>query len=131
MCIGIPMQVERVEEAVAWVAGRGERRCVETALIAPVAAGDWLLVFLGSARERIDAQRAAEVNFALDLLDAAMNGEGVAAATAFDLPSSMSGAELAALTGAGAAPRSPPSPPSAATAAREGAAPGASNPQPH
>ncbi|MEW5835653.1 MAG: HypC/HybG/HupF family hydrogenase formation chaperone [Pseudomonadota bacterium] len=105
MCIGIPMQVERLEDGRAWVHGRGERRCVETALVAPVAPGDWLLVFLGSARERIDAQRAAEVNSALDLLVGAMGDapedEGGAAAPAFELPSSMNGARLAALTGTG------------------------------
>ncbi|MEW5834407.1 MAG: HypC/HybG/HupF family hydrogenase formation chaperone [Pseudomonadota bacterium] len=104
MCIGIPMQVERIDGPLVWVAGRGELRRVETALIGPVAVGDWLLVFLGSARERLDAQRAAEVNAALDLLDAAMKGAGAADAAAFELPSSMSHAALALLTGAAAAP---------------------------
>jgi hydrogenase expression/formation protein HypC len=102
MCIGIPMQVERIDGTHVWVAGRGERRRVETALIGPVTVGDWLLVFLGSARERLDARRAAEVNAALDLLDAAMKGEGAADAAAFELPSSMDHAALAALTGAAA-----------------------------
>ncbi|MFZ5464423.1 MAG: HypC/HybG/HupF family hydrogenase formation chaperone, partial [Pseudomonadota bacterium] len=74
MCIGIPMQVESVEPGHAWVVGRGERRRVETALVAPVFAGDWLLVFLDGARERIDAQRAAEIGAALDLLADALGG---------------------------------------------------------
>ncbi|MEW5890898.1 MAG: HypC/HybG/HupF family hydrogenase formation chaperone, partial [Pseudomonadota bacterium] len=76
MCIGIPMQVESVEPGHAWVVGRGERRRVETALVAPVFAGDWLLVFLDGARERIDAQRAAEIGAALDLLADALGGGG-------------------------------------------------------
>lgn len=103
MCIGIPMQVQAIEGGHAWVQGRGERRRIETALVAPVAVGDWLLVFLGSAREHLGARRAAEVNAALDLLEAAMSGDGGAAA-AFDLPSRMDSAELAALTGNDAAP---------------------------
>jgi hydrogenase expression/formation protein HypC len=100
MCIGVPMQVERIDGTQVWVAGRGSSRRVETALIGPVAVGDWLLVFLGSARERLDAQRAAEVNAALDLLEAAIKGEGAVDAAAFDLPSNMSHAALVALTGA-------------------------------
>ncbi len=98
MCIGIPMQVERLDGARAWVVGRGARRSVDTALVPPVAVGDWLLVFLDSARECIDARRAAEVDSALDLLDDAMAGQSLSAEAAFDLPSAMSAAEVAALT---------------------------------
>lgn len=100
MCIGIPMQVEAVDPGHAWVIGRDERRRVETALIGTVGPGDWLLVFLDSARERIDAQRAAEVNAALDLLADALGGATAFSAPGFDLPSAMSVAELAALSGA-------------------------------
>lgn len=98
MCIGIPMQVERLDGARAWAVGRGARRCVDTALVAPVAVGDWLLVFLDSARECIDAQRAAEIDAALNLLDDAMAGRRISGATAFALPSAMSAADVAALT---------------------------------
>jgi hydrogenase expression/formation protein HypC len=99
MCIGIPMQVEAVESGHAWVVGRGERRRVETALVAPVRAGDWLLVFLGGARARIGARRAAEVDAALDLLVDALGGTASAADPGFALPSAMSPAELAVLAG--------------------------------
>ena len=68
MCIGMPMQVLATEPGHAWCEGRGERRRVNTALVEPVEAGDWLLVFLADAREHIDADRAAEVNAALDLV---------------------------------------------------------------
>jgi hydrogenase expression/formation protein HypC len=47
---------------------------VTTALVGPLEPGDWLLVFLGDARERIDATRAAEVNSALNLVLGAMQG---------------------------------------------------------
>lgn len=99
MCIGIPMQVEAVEPGHAWVVGRGERRRVETALVAPTQAGDWLLVFLDGARERIGAQRAAEVGAALDLLADVLGGSTASADPGFALPSAMSPVEIAAFAG--------------------------------
>lgn len=101
MCIGIPMQVEQTEERHAWVSGQGQRRRVGTALVGPVAVGDWLLVFLDDARELIDAQRAAEVNAVLELVAAAMNGSAPSdQALGFELPSRLSAEQLRALTGA-------------------------------
>ncbi len=94
MCIGIPMQVSAVEPGHAVCEGRGERRRVNTALVGTVDAGDWLLVFLGDARERIDAGRAAEVNAALDLVLGALQGEGADADAGFELPSRMSVQQL-------------------------------------
>lgn len=101
MCIGVPMQVLQVDGAFALCHGRGERRRIRTVLVGEVSAGDWLLVFLDDARERIDAQRAAEVNAALDLLEAAMQGDRRPHQHAdFVLPSQMSAEEMRALTGA-------------------------------
>ena len=101
MCIGIPMQVIETRPGQALVRGRGEQRRVDTALVGDCAPGDWLLVFLDAAREALSAERAAEVNATLDLLDAAMAGQDATArgAAAFDLPSAMSAEQLAALTG--------------------------------
>lgn len=104
MCIGIPMKVLRVEPGHAWVGGRGEVKRIDTALVGDCVEGDWLLVFLDAARERIDAQRAAEVNAVLDLVQGALNGEAAFADDAADdpgfaLPSRMDPATLAALAG--------------------------------
>lgn len=101
MCIGLPMRVIEVMPGQALCRGRGEIQRVETALVGEPLVGDWLLVFLGGARERIDAQRAAEVNSALDLLEAAMQptDESTPTSLAFSLPSSWDAAALAALTG--------------------------------
>ena len=121
MCLGLPMQVRSAEAGRAWVEGRGERRRVDLALVGEVAPGDWLLVHLNDARERIDARRAAEVDAALDLVEAAMapctadtaadeTGCGrcgttppawndPAADPGFALPSAMDAATLARLTG--------------------------------
>ena len=101
MCIGIPMQVRAVREGFAQVAGRGERREVSTALVGTVQPGDWLLVFLDGAREIIDADRAAEVNATLDLVQAAMDGgtPDPLDDPGFSLPSAMTAEQLAALAG--------------------------------
>jgi hydrogenase expression/formation protein HypC len=115
MCIGIPMQVIAVEPGHAWCEGRGERRRVNTALVGTPAEGDWLLIFLEGARECIDAERAREVNAALDLLAGALSGAwpeahaDVQAGQAwltdpgFALPSAMSAEQVAALSGQPAA----------------------------
>lgn len=100
MCIGIPMQVRQLRPGHALVRGRGEERWVSTALIGDCAPGDWLLIFLDGARELLDADRAAEVNTTLDLIEASMLGLPASpdADPGFALPSAMSAAELAAIT---------------------------------
>ena len=99
MCIGMPMQVTATEPGHAWCEGRGERRRVNTALVGAVVAGDWLLVFLGDAREHIDADRAAEVNAALDLVLGAMQGLDADGDAGFTLPSQMTAEQLRQLSG--------------------------------
>lgn len=94
MCIGIPMQVHAVEPGHAVCEGRGERRRINTALVGAVAPGDWLLVFLGDARERIGADRALEVNATLDLVLDAMHGHDAGGDAGFALPSRMSADQL-------------------------------------
>jgi hydrogenase expression/formation protein HypC len=98
--MGIPMQVIAAAGRHALCEGRGERRRIGVALVGGVAPGDWLLVFLDDARERIDAARAAEVNAALDLVLGAMRGERHPPAEVdFALPSQMSPEQMRSLTG--------------------------------
>ncbi len=105
MCIGLPMQVKQIEPGHAWVEGRGQRRRVNTALVGEPAVGDWLLIFLEGAREALDAERAAEVNAALDLIDGAILGAAQGTDPwgdpGFALPSAMSTEQVAALAGHG------------------------------
>ncbi len=92
MCMGIPMQVMAVEPGFAQVVGRGEARRVNTALIGPCEPGQWLLVFLSDARDQISAERAAEVNATLDLLQAAIGSDAFFSGSedpGFVLPSAM------------------------------------------
>ncbi|TSE31034.1 hydrogenase assembly chaperone HypC/HupF [Tepidimonas thermarum] len=99
MCIGIPMQVIEADGRFALCEGRGERRRINTALVGDVVSGDWLLVFLDDARERIDADRAAGVNAVLDLVLGVMQGADLAVDIDFALPSRMSADQLRVLTG--------------------------------
>lgn len=101
MCIGLPLQVLRIDGRHAECVGRDERRRIDLALVGEVRPGDWLLVFLDAARECISAERAAEVQAALDLVTAALGGHAPAvdADPGFPLPSTLDARALAALTG--------------------------------
>lgn len=109
MCIGTPMRVLEAWSDGALADGRGRAERVDTRLVGPCVAGDWLLVFQGAARERLDAQRAAEIDAALDLLEAAVAGDldRAGADPGFALPSSMSSAMVAALAGQSAPAATP------------------------
>jgi len=87
MCIGIPLQVRTVEPGHALCVGRGGPRRVGTALVGEVAVGDWLLVFLDQAQQRIDEQRAAEIEATLALLEAAQTDAPIDLPVGFELPS--------------------------------------------
>jgi len=75
MCLALPMQVLETDGAWAWCSDRGERVHVDVRLVEAAPAGSWLLVFHGTAREVVDAARAAEVTSALAAVEAAMRGE--------------------------------------------------------
>lgn len=94
------MQVVSAHNGFAWCEGRGEQRQIRTTLIGPTQPGQWLLTFLDDARELLDAQRAAEINGALDLLLGAIQGTHDHSEThiAFALPSEMNLEQVFAMT---------------------------------
>ena len=99
MCIGLPMQVLVVEPGHARCIGRDGERRVRTDLIGPVVPGDWLLVHLDSARERLTSTRAAEIEAVLALVESALGGGEDSGEPLFALPSATTAASLCALTG--------------------------------
>jgi hydrogenase expression/formation protein HypC len=101
MCIGIPMRVLEAWAEGALAEGRGRVERIDTRLVGACAPGQWLLVFQGAARETLAAERAAEIQAALDLLEAGLAGDHRRAAgdPGFALPSALSAAQVAALTG--------------------------------
>ncbi len=75
MCLGIPMQVVELDGAFAWCEGRDRRERLNTLWLGETLPGDWVYAVLGQAREKLTAQRAAEINLALDGVEAALQGE--------------------------------------------------------
>lgn len=74
MCVGIPMRVVS-SDGLSAVCVAGERtETVDLALVGPQPDGEWLLVFLGTARERLDPRDAELISRALEGLAAVMAG---------------------------------------------------------
>lgn len=75
MCVGIPMQViEAGLDCALCRAGDGDHR-IDTRLVGEVEPGEWLMVFLGAARERMSEEAAHQATAALRALEMAMRGE--------------------------------------------------------
>jgi hypothetical protein len=67
-------------EAFAWCEGQGmngtlRRERLNVLWLGEVSVGDWVYAILGQARERLSAERAAEISLALSGLAAALQGE--------------------------------------------------------
>ncbi|OAI19672.1 MULTISPECIES: HypC/HybG/HupF family hydrogenase formation chaperone [Methylomonas] len=75
MCIGIPMQIVESRGETAICAYRGQHSQIDMMLVGEQAAGTWLLVFLDTAREVLSAERAAQINDALEAMRLAMAGQ--------------------------------------------------------
>lgn len=76
MCMAIPMQVLHCDGIAASCRDRdGSEVVVDCLMTGPLEAGQWVLIFLGSAREVVDADEAARISSAIDALDAMQAGE--------------------------------------------------------
>lgn len=74
MCMGIPMRILSADGIAAMATdGRGVTQ-IDLSLLGEVPPGAWVLTFLGTAREVIDADQAAKIGAALDGLRAVMTG---------------------------------------------------------
>ncbi|MDZ4253850.1 MAG: HypC/HybG/HupF family hydrogenase formation chaperone [Sulfuritalea sp.] len=80
MCLALPMQVIRMEGGMdtttALCQGRNGVERVDTLITGALEPGQWILSFLGAAREVIDAERAAQVADALNALESILHGHG-------------------------------------------------------
>ncbi|MBA3903247.1 MAG: HypC/HybG/HupF family hydrogenase formation chaperone [Rhodocyclaceae bacterium] len=75
MCLAIPMRVLRMEGQMALCTGRNGETRVDTMLTGPLVPGQWVLGFLGTAREVVSEIEARKINGALDALEAVMAGD--------------------------------------------------------
>lgn len=74
MCVGVPMQVLSVDGIAARATDGREEALIDLSLTGPVAIGDWILTFLGAAREIITEDEARKITAALDGLRNLMEG---------------------------------------------------------
>lgn len=77
MCLAIPMQVLRMEGTAAVCHGRNGEARLDTLLTGPLMAGQWVLGFLGAAREVVDEEQARRICEALDALEGLLSGNAV------------------------------------------------------
>jgi hydrogenase expression/formation protein HypC len=75
MCIGIPMRVLESGEATALCEGRGERQRINMLMVGDCPPGSWVMTFLGAARDVLSEEDAAEINRALDEIEAILRGD--------------------------------------------------------
>ncbi|MCJ2182802.1 HypC/HybG/HupF family hydrogenase formation chaperone [Novosphingobium sp. 1949] len=84
MCLGVPVRVLAIEgPGHALCEDRGTQVLIDTLLVGEVAVGDWLMTFLGAAREKMDEEAARRSLAALTALEAIMNGQEADIAAAF------------------------------------------------
>lgn len=74
MCVGIPMQLTSVDGIVGRATDRGVPQLVDLSLTPQARAGDWVLGFLGAAREVLSEDEALLILKAVDGLSAIMAG---------------------------------------------------------
>lgn len=71
MCLGLPAEITEIvdaENGIARAVSSDGGRNVNLSLLDDVGVGDWVLVHLGFAMEKIDAEHAAETQRFLDQL---------------------------------------------------------------
>ncbi len=83
MCLGIPMQIVRVEGHAAYCRRGEELLLVDLSLLPEAKPGDHVLTFLGTGRRLLDAEEARLIAQALDAVAAAMSGDSAAIDHAF------------------------------------------------
>lgn len=86
MCLGIPMQIKAIDGLMARCEAKGVERDVNLLMLMhePLAVGDYLVVHLGRAIERVSATEAATAWALYDEMLAAMDGSEGGEATAPD-----------------------------------------------
>ena len=74
MCLGIPMKITSIEGIAAVAQGHGAVELVDISLCSDAKVGDWVLSFLGTAREILTPDQADKITAALGGLRALMQG---------------------------------------------------------
>ncbi|HKT97438.1 MAG TPA: HypC/HybG/HupF family hydrogenase formation chaperone [Paraburkholderia sp.] len=75
MLIGVPARIVCAEGLAAQAVTRHGACAIDLAHTGPLPAGTWVLALRGAARAVIDAERARDIDVALDALEAIASGE--------------------------------------------------------
>jgi hydrogenase expression/formation protein HypC len=74
MCLGVPFRIISVDGIAGLATDGTETQLIDLSLVAPVRPGEWVLTFLGAAREVITPDQAAQITSALNGLRSLMAG---------------------------------------------------------
>lgn len=74
MCVGIPMQILSIDGIAARASDGRQEHLIDLSLVDGATVGDWMLTFLGAAREIICETEAKKIAAALDGLRSVMAG---------------------------------------------------------
>lgn len=74
MCVGIPLKLIAVEGIIGEAMDGTEKVKIDLSLVQEARPGDWVLNFLGAAREILSEDEALKISAALKGLAAIMNG---------------------------------------------------------
>jgi len=78
MCVGVPMKVVEINYPMAVAEAKGVKRTISLMLLPEdeVKVGDYVMVHVGNAIEKIDEEAAREIWQALDEVLEALENEG-------------------------------------------------------
>lgn len=74
MCVGVPMQITAIDGIAATTTNGQHVEVIDLSLTPDAQVGDWLLTFLGAAREVITEDEAHKISAALNGLQSLMQG---------------------------------------------------------
>jgi hydrogenase expression/formation protein HypC len=76
MCIGLPLRVVETQGHCAWCEAGAHRECLDMMLVGEQPVGTWVLGFLGTARQVLSDEEAAQVLAGRQALAAVLRGDG-------------------------------------------------------
>jgi hydrogenase expression/formation protein HypC len=85
MCIGLPLRVVESHANFAWCEADGHREQLDMMLVGEQPVGTWVLGFLGTARQVLGDEEAAQARSARQALAAVLRGDGAVDAYFADL----------------------------------------------
>ena len=74
MCVGIPMQILSIDGIAGHVTNGKHHEVTDLSLTPDARTGDWILTFLGAAREVLSEDEAQKITAALGGLQSLMQG---------------------------------------------------------